>query len=92
MTAMLTLRRADPCNRGAGGEQLLTDLLCSCFSPPPSPSPPSVGKGHHGTLPSPAGAKSGRQKAREGQSQEVCVWCYCCKLCWWSCLTPSPCS
>lgn len=28
MTAMLTLRRADPCNRGAGGEQL---LLTSSF-------------------------------------------------------------
>lgn len=45
MTAMLTLRRADPCNRGAGGEQLLTHLLCSCFSLPPSPSPPQHRQG-----------------------------------------------
>lgn len=93
---MLTLRRADPCNGGAGGEHrtgCLPVLPIPAFpiaSPAQARATEERGRCQAPTGPGAMGGSRRAGEMKEGQSQEGCACPYCFKRCWRGCLTPSP--
>lgn len=87
MTAMLTLRRADPCNGGAGGENhtsclpMLPILSFPLTSPARAKDAEEKGHCQHPTGPGTKGGSWRAGEMREGQSQEVCACPHCSKPC-----------